>query len=175
MLYQNDFLNVNISTELIFLDFHCVITRTGSSYNLSQCANARYSNCQKIPSVLWHNDNPKILIQCLNVGAIQVTTYYETNLTKSPSQKSDTLDRFFWKSIPSMLLLFLTLYFPKFHVYPSANVGAILVTTYYETNLNKSPSQKSDPLDRFFWKSISSMLLLLRTTSQSFVYMRQQM
>jgi hypothetical protein len=27
-------------------------------------ANARYSNCQKIPSVLWQ-ENPKILIQCL--------------------------------------------------------------------------------------------------------------
>jgi hypothetical protein len=41
--------------------------------------------------------------------------------------------------------------------------------------LTKSPSQKSDPLDRFFWKSIPSMLLLLLTTSQSFVYIHPQM
>jgi hypothetical protein len=54
--------------------------------------------------------------------------------------KIDPLDRFFWKSIISMLLLLLT----NFHVYPSTNVGAILVTTYYDTNLTKSPSQKSD-------------------------------
>jgi hypothetical protein len=42
-------------------------------------------------------------------------------------------------------------------------------------DLTKSPSQKSDPLDRFFWKSIPSMLLLLLTTSQSLVYIDQQM
>jgi hypothetical protein len=48
-------------------------------------------------------------------------------------------------------------------------------TQHIITNSTKSPSQKSDPLDRFFWKSIPSMLLLLLTTSQSFVYNHQQM
>jgi hypothetical protein len=54
--------------------------------------------------------------------------------------------------------------FLKFCVYWSTDVGAIQAATYYDTNLIKSPSQKSDPLDRFFWKSIPSMLLLLLTT-----------
>jgi hypothetical protein len=60
--------------------------------------------------------------------------------------------------------------FPKIrvHVYRSTNVGAIQATTYYDTNLTKSPFQKSDPLDRFFWKSIPSMpLLLLKCFSEN--------
>jgi hypothetical protein len=39
--------------------------------------------------------------------------------------------------------------FPKFHVYPSAYVGAIQATTYYDINLTKSPSKKAIPLTYF--------------------------
>jgi hypothetical protein len=107
-----------------------------------------------------------------NVGAIQATTYYEiydTNLIKFPSQNSNPLDRYFLKSIPSMILLLLTTS-PKLCVNPSTNVGVILATTYCDTNLTKSLSHNSYPLDRFFSKSIPSMLLLLLTTFHSFVY-----
>jgi hypothetical protein len=40
--------------------------------------------------------------------------------------------------------------FPKFRVYPSTNVGVIQARTCCDTNLTKSPSKNSDPLDRFF-------------------------
>jgi hypothetical protein len=42
------------------------------------------------------------------------------------------------------------LYHTGNNIHPSTNVGAILATIYYDTNLTKSPSQNSDPLDRFF-------------------------
>jgi hypothetical protein len=110
--------------------------------------------------------------QSRNKGAIQVTTYL--------FKKLNLLKKWFpWKifmKINPIHAFSINENFPKFHVYPSTNVGAIQATTCYDTNLAKSPSQKlSDSLDRFFWKSIPSMLLLLLTTSQSFMYIHQQM
>jgi hypothetical protein len=91
--------------------------------------------------------------------------------TKPPLPKKLSLWQIFLKINPIHAFT-ITDNFPKFHVYPSTNVGAIQTTTYYDTNLTTctSPSQKSDPFDNFFWKSIPSMLLLLMTISQSFVY-----
>jgi hypothetical protein len=67
-----------------------------------------------------------------NVGVILATTYYDTNLIKSPSQESDPLDGFFLKIDPIHTFT-ITDNLPKFLVYPSTNLGAILATTYYDT------------------------------------------
>jgi hypothetical protein len=126
-----------------------------------------FSENQSNPCVYYYWQLPKVLCTLINnVGAIKVTTYYNTNLTKSPSQKKWSPLQIFLKINPIHAFTIID-NFPKFHVYQSTNfyVDAIQSTTYHNTNSTKSPSHKSDTLDRFFWKSIPSTHLLLLTTS----------
>jgi hypothetical protein len=72
-------------------------------------------------------------------------------LTKSPSQKVIPLTDFSKKSIPFTLFTIIDK-FPKYCIYRSTNVGAILAATCYDKNLTKSPSQNRDPLTDVFLK-----------------------
>jgi hypothetical protein len=102
--------------------------------------------------------------QQMYLGTIQATTYYDTNLTKTPSQKSEPLDRFFWKSISSMHLLLLTTSQTFMYIHQQMYVGAILATIYYDTKLTMSPSHRkwspwqifsenqSHPCSCYYWQ-----------------------
>jgi hypothetical protein len=63
------------------------------------------------------------------------------NVTKSPSKKSDLLSWKIFLKINPIHAFTITDNFPR-----STNVGDIKATTYYDTTLIKSHSQKSDPL-----------------------------
>ena len=67
-----------------------------------------------------------------NVGAIQATTYCDTNLTKSPSQKKWSPWQICLKINPIHAFI-ITDNLPKFRVNWSTNEGAIVATTYYDT------------------------------------------
>jgi hypothetical protein len=82
---------------------------------------------------------PKFLVyRSTNVGVIHATTYYDTNLTKPPSPKSDPLTYFSENQSHSCF------YFPKFCVYQSTNVGAIQATTYHDTRMDRRTDRRTD-------------------------------